>query len=162
MIYSYAYTTPLGPLGIAAVNDTVYQICRPEILPGSRQETKIILAAYRQITEYLKGWRKSFDLNFNLSGPPFFIDVWRALQKIPYGETVNYLEFAALLGQPDAYHAVGAAANRNPLPIIVPCHRLVGGRNAKSKYVLGLPTKAKLLELEKNFKAKFETGLNEA
>ena len=155
MIYSYAYITPLGPLGIAAVNDTVYQISRPEVLPGLRQETKTILAAYRQLTEYLRGWRKSFDLNFDLNGPSFFNDVWRALLKIPYGETVTYLELAAMLGQPEAYRAVGAAANRNPLPIIVPCHRLVGGRNVKPKYVLGLSAKAALLDIEKNFKSKF-------
>ena len=100
--------------------------------------------------EYFQGKRKDFDLPIYAPGTPFQTAVWHEISRIPYGQTRSYGQIAAILGKPKASRAVGQAANRNPLWIIVPCHRVVGKNQALTGYAGGLETKQALLELERN------------
>lgn len=109
----------------------------------------ILLKAEKQLGEYFAGKRKEFDLNLEMRGTVFQINAWRQLQKIPYGETISYGEQAARLGDIKKARAVGAANGRNPLLIIVPCHRVVGASGALTGFGAGLPMKQQLLELER-------------
>lgn len=101
-----------------------------------------------QFAAYFAGRLRQFDLPLAARGTPFQQSVWQALGDIPYGETVSYLEIARTIGNPKAVRAVGAANGRNPLSIIVPCHRVIGRRGALTGYAGGLPIKQWLLELE--------------
>jgi len=114
-----------------------------------KQETPLIKKAARQFSEYFDGKRKTFDLPLIMRGTAFQKKVWKALQNIPYGKTVSYGEIAAKIGNPKACRAVGMANNRNPISIIVPCHRVIGHNGSLTGYGGGLELKQKLLELEK-------------
>lgn len=103
----------------------------------------------KQFTEYEKGVRKSFDLPLHIVGTEFQKKVWNALLEIPYGETRSYQEIAIRIGNPKAVRAVGGACNRNPIGIIVPCHRVVGKNGSLTGYAGGLDYKKMLLEHEK-------------
>jgi methylated-DNA-[protein]-cysteine S-methyltransferase len=115
-------------------------------------ETPLIKKAAEQLAEYFAGKRKEFDLPLVLHGTDFQVSVWKALQSIPAGETRSYGDMAALIGKPKACRAVGMANNRNPIPVIVPCHRVIGRDGSLTGYGGGLPVKRYLLELEKNFR----------
>jgi methylated-DNA-[protein]-cysteine S-methyltransferase len=104
--------------------------------------------AIAQLAAYFAGRLKRFDLTIAPEGTPFQRDVWSALRKIPYGETVSYGELTRRLGRPRASRAVGAANGRNPIPIVVPCHRVVGSNGALTGFGGGLSIKRRLLELE--------------
>ncbi len=101
-----------------------------------------------QLEEYFAGERRAFELDLAPSGTPFQLSVWRALCAIPYGETASYGEIAAAVGQPGAARAVGGANNRNPIAIVVPCHRVIGAGGSLTGYGGGLPRKRQLLALE--------------
>jgi methylated-DNA-[protein]-cysteine S-methyltransferase len=101
-----------------------------------------------QLTEYFAGERREFDLDLAPAGTPFQLEVWSALREIPYGETASYGEIAAAVGQPLAARAVGGANNRNPVAIVVPCHRVIGADGSLTGYGGGLPRKRRLLALE--------------
>jgi len=116
----------------------------------AKRETPLIKKAARQFGEYFNGKRKSFNLPLSLRGTDFQMKVWNALQKIPYGKTVSYGELAALIGKPKACRAAGMANNRNPIPIIVPCHRVIGRDGSLTGYAGGLELKRDLLELEES------------
>jgi len=113
-----------------------------------KNETPLIKKAAAQIEEYLNGKRKKFSLPLAMRGTPFQMDVWKALQTIPYGETRSYKEIAELVHRPKAVRAVGMANHRNPISIIVPCHRVIGHNGSLTGYGGGLPLKRRLLELE--------------
>jgi methylated-DNA-[protein]-cysteine S-methyltransferase len=113
-----------------------------------KQETALIKKAARQFGEYFEGKRKSFNLPLSMDGTDFQIKVWNALKNIPYGKTISYGELAAIIGNPKASRAVGMANNRNPIPIIVPCHRVIGHDGSLTGYAGGLKLKQQLLELE--------------
>jgi methylated-DNA-[protein]-cysteine S-methyltransferase len=102
----------------------------------------------RQITEYFAGRRRSFDLPLDPVGTRFQNDVWRALVAIPFGETRSYGQLAAQLGNPRATRAVGAANGKNPISIVVPCHRVIGSSGKLTGFAGGLEVKARLLALE--------------
>ena len=102
----------------------------------------------RQLDEYFSGQRKSFDLPISLSGTEFQRRVWAALQEIPYGETRTYQELAHFIGQPTACRAVGLANGKNPIGIIVPCHRVIGSTGSLTGYGGGLDRKQALLDSE--------------
>jgi methylated-DNA-[protein]-cysteine S-methyltransferase len=104
-----------------------------------------------QLESYFCGNRLSFDLPLDPVGSEFQIKVWRALCRIPYGETRSYGQIARAIGQPGAARAVGLANNHNPLPIVVPCHRVIGADGSLTGYGGGLPRKRKLLDLEARF-----------
>ena len=101
-----------------------------------------------QLSEYFDGQRKIFDVPLDLSGTEFQVQVLKALQEIPYGETTSYGAIAKRIGRPRAVRAVGAANGRNPVPIIVPCHRVIGSSGDLTGFGGGLDTKAALLRLE--------------
>ncbi len=113
-----------------------------ETLPGT------VLEAVRQLEEYFDGDRKEFDLPLELSGSAFQKDVWLLLAQIPYGETVSYGELAMMVGRPTAFRAVGQANGANPIPIVLPCHRVIASGGTLGGYGGGLETKRRLLTLE--------------
>jgi methylated-DNA-[protein]-cysteine S-methyltransferase len=105
--------------------------------------------AARQLRAYFEGDLETFNLVLSPEGTPFQLAVWRALQAIPYGETITYGELARQVGKPQASRAVGAANGRNPLPIVIPCHRVIGGDGSLTGYGGGLRIKRTLLDLER-------------
>lgn len=102
----------------------------------------------KQLSEYFAGRRTRFELKLAPNGTPFQLQVLNALQQIPYGETRSYRDIANGIGKPKAVRAVGAANGRNPLPIIIPCHRVIGANGSLTGFGGGLPTKRFLLDLE--------------
>jgi len=117
----------------------------PEWVADPRPFTKLIA----QLEEYFAGRRRTFELALAPEGTAFQLTVWRALTKIPYGETVSYGELARRIGKPDASRAVGLANGANPLPIVVPCHRVIGADGSLTGFGGGLAIKSKLLALER-------------
>jgi len=114
------------------------------------QTTELLSMATIQLDEYFQGKRTTFSLPFKLTGTPFQLTVWKELQNIPYGKTTSYKEIAQKMNKPKAYRAVGMANNKNPLPIIIPCHRVIGSNGKLIGYAGGLKLKNYLLELEKS------------
>jgi methylated-DNA-[protein]-cysteine S-methyltransferase len=104
--------------------------------------------AIRQLQSYFSGERQEFNLPLALEGTDFQLRVWRCLQTIPYGQTISYLQLAERIGNPKAVRAVGLANGANPVPIVVPCHRVIGSNGSLTGFGGGLPTKQKLLALE--------------
>lgn len=150
----FFYDYPIGRIGIAEENGA---ICRvffsvENSFAGHEQiETPLIRKAASQLTEYFDGTRSRFDLPLALHGTGFQMSVWAALQTIPAGETRSYKDIAVMAGNPKASRAVGMANNRNPIAIIVPCHRVVGKDGGMTGYAGGIPAKEYLLELEKRY-----------
>src|SRR5580692_1667422 len=112
------------------------------------EDKKPFKEVVRQLQAYFEGKLKDFDLPLVLEGTEFQLLVWRNLQKIPYGETVSYGQLARRIGSPDAARAVGLANGSNPIPIIIPCHRVIGSSGDLTGFGGGLPVKKKLLALE--------------
>ena len=121
-----------------------------EMKPNSKNT--IIAKAEKQLEEYFKGKRKSFDLPLAPEGTEFQKSVWRELSKISYGETISYGEQAKRIGKPKAMRAVGGANGKNPIAIIVPCHRVIGANGTLTGFGGGLKAKTYLLELESRAK----------
>ena len=153
MYYCYV-DTPIGELLLAGQDDALQVIgfprgsMRREPDPDWIFNEKPLAEARRQLREYFDGHRTDFDLPLKLTGTEFQVSVLRALQEIPYGETVSYGEIARRIGRPRAVRAVGAANGRNPLPIVVPCHRVIGSTGDLTGFGGGLDTKEALLRLE--------------
>jgi len=120
----------------------------PESTSG-HQPHPVLVQTERQLNEYFAGRRKEFSLPLDIRGTPFQKHVWEALLAIPFGETRSYGQLAKQLGNPRATRAVGAANGRNPIPIIVPCHRVIGSSGRLTGFGGGLETKALLLGIEK-------------
>lgn len=108
----------------------------------------VLLQAERELEEYFAGRRTAFSVPLSMHGTPFQMEVWTALRTIPYGETRSYASLAAQIGRPRACRAVGMANHVNPLPIFVPCHRVVGADGRLTGYAGGLDVKKYLLKLE--------------
>lgn len=147
--------SPVGPLLLAASDAGVHAIefHRPRrALPRGhdwREGSHALLdAAHRQLLEYFARRRTTFDLPLAPEGTDFQRHVWRTLATIPYGRTISYAELASRVGRPRASRAVGGANGRNPLPIVLPCHRVIGANGSLTGFGGGLPTKRYLLELE--------------
>ena len=146
--------SPVGPLLVAADDAGLRLIHfqfgpaprRPE--PTWRRDASPFRALARQLAEYFAGERRAFDLTLAPEGTPFQLATWRALAAIPYGTTISYAELARRVGKPAASRAVGAANGQNPLPIVVPCHRVIGKDGSLTGFGGGLPAKRALLELE--------------
>ena len=112
------------------------------------EDRKPFKEVIRQLEAYFEGKLQDFDLPLVLDGTEFQVLVWRNLQKIPYGETISYGQLARRIGSPDAARAVGLANGSNPIPIIIPCHRVIGSNGHLTGFGGGLPVKKKLLALE--------------
>jgi len=153
MYYCY-FDTPIGELLLAGEADALSMIGFPKGAMRRDPEADWIYnevpfeIVRRQLAEYFAGERKDFDLPLSLSGTEFQVAVLKALQQIPYGETMSYGAVAKQIGRPKAVRAVGAANGRNPIPIIVPCHRVIGTSGDLTGFGGGLDTKAALLRLE--------------
>ncbi|MFR1640363.1 MAG: methylated-DNA--[protein]-cysteine S-methyltransferase [Eggerthellaceae bacterium] len=146
----YPYRTPLGRLTVASDGQAITAIAFGEReLPGERRATELTNRAANQLQEYLAGKRRDFDLPLACAGTDFQKRVWDALCEIPYGQTRSYSEIAAAIGSPKACRAVGGANNRNPIPIVVPCHRVIGANGSLVGYAGGEKVKAFLLDLER-------------
>lgn len=148
----YYYETEIGRIGIEDNEKAICFIYLPgesRVSEARTAETPLIQAAARQLQEYLAGVRARFDLPLAMAGTEFQYRVWQALLDIPYGETRSYSQIAAAIGRPLASRAVGQASNRNPLPVIVPCHRVIGAGGSLVGYGGGLELKEYLLLLEK-------------
>ena len=117
---------------------------------AATEDDAVLAAAERQLGEYFAGLRREFDLPLDVCGTPFQRDVWGALARIGYGTTVSYSHVADEIGRAGAARAVGAAVGANPLPIVVPCHRVVGADGRLTGYGSGLPRKRYLLALEQS------------
>jgi methylated-DNA-[protein]-cysteine S-methyltransferase len=147
-------SSPLGKLLLTSDGDNLTAIYFPkhqhENLPAAhwRRDPKCLDEACRQLRAYFVGELHKFDLPLAMAGSPFERRVWNALRKIPHGKTVSYGDIAAKIGQPKACRAVGLANGRNPIPIVVPCHRVIGSNGSLTGYGGGLDTKRRLLELE--------------
>jgi O-6-methylguanine DNA methyltransferase len=119
------------------------------------QNNKLFDYLYIQLEEYLTGRRAVFSIPLDLRGTPFQSEVWEALGEIPYGETRSYREIAGRIGRPKAVRAVGQANHLNPIPILIPCHRVIGAQGELVGYGGGIPLKKHLLSLEKKFRCNF-------
>lgn len=117
---------------------------------GSGDNSRLFITAKTQLEEYFCGKRREFDIPIRLNGTEFQKAVWNALLTVPYGKTASYKDIAAMIGKPKAARAVGGANNKNPIIIIVPCHRVVGADGGLTGYACGTDIKQTLLNIEKN------------
>ena len=135
-----------GLVAILWENDSPRRVRLSELVPS--EQHPVLVEAERQLGEYFAGSRKTFSIALDMRGTPFQKNVWEALLAIPFGETRSYGQLAKQLGNPHATRAVGAANGRNPVSIIVPCHRVIGSSGKHTGFAGGLETKAHLLSLE--------------
>jgi methylated-DNA-[protein]-cysteine S-methyltransferase len=123
-----------------------------DVLPDWQHTEYGFGEAVEQLGAYFEGRLTEFDLTLSPEGTPFYREVWAELERITYGETITYGELAARVGKPKAARAVGAANGRNPLPIVIPCHRVIGSDGSLTGYGGGLRFKQSLLELERKYR----------
>ncbi|GAA5080659.1 methylated-DNA--[protein]-cysteine S-methyltransferase [Lysobacter panacisoli] len=147
--------SPVGPLLLAGSDDGLHLIefhtprhPMARLADWTPGECEAIALTARQLEEYFDGTRREFDLPLAPRGTEFQRDVWNTLASIPYGETISYAQLAQRVGRPSAVRAVGAANGRNPLPLVLPCHRVIGSDGSLTGFGGGLPTKEFLLKLE--------------
>jgi methylated-DNA-[protein]-cysteine S-methyltransferase len=150
------YESPIGPLTIEAGPRGITGLSFPGrggARDAARRDRPALADAVAQLEEYLRGERRAFDLPLDLGGTPFQERVWAHVRRLGYGTTATYAELAAAVGRPDVVRAVAAAVGRTPVPIVVPCHRVVGAGGALTGYGGGLQRKAALLDLERRVSA---------
>ena len=146
----YCFDTPAGPMALASEADRLVRVW----LPGSPvpmlmpRETPLLKRASDELLEYLSGGRRTFDLPLAPEGTGFQRKVWQALESIPFGETRSYGQVAEAVGCPGGARAVGGALRANPLPILLPCHRVVAADGSTGGYSGGAALKKRLLTLE--------------
>ena len=141
--------TPVGELLLTGTDDGLTGIqFAPHVAPQGQRDDEVLAGVVAQLAEYFAGARTSFDIALAPSGTPFQRGVWSAIAAIPYGETVSYGSIAAELGHPGAARAVGMATGRNPIVIVIPCHRVVGADGSLTGFGGGLDRKTLLLDLE--------------
>ena len=133
-----------------ALND----LCKSRETILINKSIPLIQLTKKQIEEYFEGRRENFRLDLDPQGPEFQKKVWKALEKIPYGQTRSYQDVARVVGSPKGMRAVGMANNKNPLPLVVPCHRVIGKNGDLVGFGGGLPLKKKLLDLEESILVK--------
>lgn len=143
------FDTPVGPMALEGTEDALTALYLPNTpVEPMGMETPLLARGRGELLEYLVGKRRTFDLPLKPQGTPFQQKVWSALADIPYGETITYGELARRVGCPKGSRAVGQANHRNPLPILLPCHRVVGAGGTLTGYGGGLELKQWLLRLE--------------
>ncbi len=146
----YVYARPQGRMTIVDSGGAVVRIGFGvlDVEGSALSPTALTNEAATQLMEYFAGKRRTFSLPLAPKGTPFQKEVWQALSSIPYGQTRSYADIAAQVGRPKAFRAVGMANNRNPIPIVIPCHRVVGSSGDMVGYAYGTKIKRYLLELE--------------
>jgi methylated-DNA-[protein]-cysteine S-methyltransferase len=149
-VYAIIVTSPIGELTLTSDGKALTAIyTQPKtdsFLDGKKDA--VLAKAKKQLAEYFSGTRNDFDVPMNGAGTPFQKKVWRALAKIPFGKTASYKDVAAMVGQPNAARAVGTANGKNPICIMVPCHRVISHDGSLGGYTGGLSKKRYLLSLE--------------
>lgn len=143
--------THLGPILLKGTEKGLISLQFPDYQPTPRHSAVIppfLEAAKGQLEEYFSGNRKNFDLELNFQGTPFQQSVWKRLLEIPWGRRITYSDLAKGLGSPTAIRAVAAAVGKNPLLVVVPCHRVIGSNGSLTGYAAGLQRKQWLLEHE--------------
>jgi len=145
-----SFSTPFGEMALGEERGAIVRLYlpntpMPRLMP---HETPVLREGRRQVLEYLAGERRSFDLPLAPQGTPFQKRVWAVLRDIPYGQTRAYRDVACMAGCPRGFRAVGMACNRNPIPIIIPCHRVVGAGGSLTGYAGGVELKRILLAIE--------------
>ena len=146
------YAFPFGFLKIGYRGEVLLLLQKIDASADAGKKADFTERVYTEIMEYLKGERTSFDITYELDGTAFQKKVWEELTKIPYGETRTYKEIAVAIGNPNASRAVGMANNKNPLMMIVPCHRVIGANGKLVGYGGGLAMKRELLAMEERVK----------
>ncbi|QQQ86909.1 methylated-DNA--[protein]-cysteine S-methyltransferase [Peptacetobacter hiranonis] len=151
MINYFCYDTEIGRIKISEKDEKIIGLVFSDYKKEDEieKETDAIRKTYLQLKEYLSGKRKNFDIEIEMIGTEFQKKVWKELLNIPYGETRSYKDIAIAIGNEKACRAVGNANNKNPIAIIVPCHRVVGSNGSMTGYAGGLDIKEKLLKIEK-------------
>ena len=150
MKFSYSYDFPIGSVYIAESNGAITDVAFRPVSGSLEKETPLIKRAAEMIYEYFDSKRTDFDgLPLRAEGTEFQKKAWAALLTIPYGQTRTYKEQAAVIGNEKACRAVGAANGKNPISIIIPCHRVIGSDKSLTGYGGGLNVKEALLELER-------------
>jgi methylated-DNA-[protein]-cysteine S-methyltransferase len=146
-----SFESPIGTIHLAAEGDALVELALPNapIPAGTRGKSPVLAVAAKQLREYFAGRRTTFELPLAPRGTAFQRRVWQALLAIPHGETCSYVDIARAIGKPSASRAVGAANGKNPIAIVVPCHRVIGASGALTGYGGGLPTKRWLLVHER-------------
>ena len=150
-LYIHTFLTLIGSVSVAEDGSgriTALYLPNQNLEPMDENETSVLSEAAAQVNEYLSGRRRAFDLPLSIEGTDFFTDVLDAVNDIPYGEIRTYAEVADMAGHPNAYRAVGTACAKNPLPLIIPCHRVVPSSGGIGSYAGGSSLKRRLLELE--------------
>ena len=155
MIHITFIQTPIGKIGLSAENGALVRVFfdasgLPEQWIRDDRDPALVEAG-RQLTAYFAGGLRDFDLPLVPAVSDFAASVLRETARIPYGETVSYGEIAARIGKPTANRAVGGALNKNPLPIVIPCHRVIAANGRLNGYAYGIDMKKMLLRLEKHF-----------
>lgn len=148
------YRSPVGALELECEDGAVTALRPADADAKDGEPSELSRLVFRQLDEYFAGTRQTFDIPLRLHGTPFQQQVWAALREIPYGETRSYKDIALAVGRPKACRAVGMANNRNPIFIIVPCHRVIGADGSLVGYGGGLDMKRALLDLEKAHRQK--------
>jgi O-6-methylguanine DNA methyltransferase len=167
ILHSTIFASPVGPLFLAASETGLVALEFDARLPGQQtirpnprdlraesrklrfEDSEKSLSVYvRQLEEYFSGARRDFTFSLDMRGTAFQVACWRALLAIPYGETRTYADIARTVGRPQGFRAVGMANNRNPIAIVVPCHRVIASDGTLCGYGGGLDLKRKLLQLE--------------
>jgi methylated-DNA-[protein]-cysteine S-methyltransferase len=162
------YESPVGRLLLAGSRDGLNYVSFSNgrhavtVDPGWSEARSLFAGVIEQLREYFAGERKTFSLTLIPEGTEFQRAVWSELRKIPYGETISYKELADRIGKPKAVRAVGAANGANPIPIIIPCHRVIGNDGSLTGFGGGLPLKKRLLELESRQLALLPNGIDAA
>ena len=150
----FYYDTKIGRIEIEENGEAITKInfaCKDIEESIDKKETLLLKEAIKQLNEYLEGKRNLFDLPLAPEGTEFQKKVWNALKEIPFGETKSYGEIAKIIGNEKASRAVGMANNKNPIMIVVPCHRVIGANGKLVGYAGGVEVKEMLLNLEKNY-----------
>lgn len=152
MKYSKTYATPIGKMTLIASEDAIEEILFDEDIIANGEEHDVLKQASKELLEYFEGKRQIFTFPITIKGTPFQERVWKELLNIPYGETRTYGEIAVAIQKPKASRAVGMANHRNRLPIVIPCHRVIGSNGKMVGYALGLDKKAYILQMEQQYK----------
>lgn len=141
--------TPVGKLCIGEREGAITRVTWNQIpADAAEEETELIRKCKQELDEFFRGERTTFDLPLAPEGTPFQKKVWEALREIPYGETRTYKDIAIAVGSPKGFRAVGMANNKNPIAILIPCHRVIGSDGKLVGYAAGMETKTFLLALE--------------
>ncbi len=148
MTLRHTIGSPVGPLTLTEVDGALAELRFGGVVSGAPAPSPLLRQAEEELAEYFAGRRRRFTLPVAPQGTPFQRSVWEALQRIPYGATSTYGRIAAHVGRPKACRAVGMANHRNPIAIVIPCHRVVGSDGTLTGYAGGLGVKERLLQLE--------------